>query len=291
MKYKIRQTTTYTYGQSVPQARIAVRMIPCTRRLQRVAFAEMAVDPEPDERSRVTDFFGNRVEHIAIRSPHRTLVIDSRSEVTMESRELTEPGTTAPVADIRAAAASSLRSDGRAPGQHLYASRIVPIDRAIREYAAPSLADDVPILAGAIELTHRIHEDFRFDPEATDVSTPVRESFAARHGVCQDFAHIMISALRSMGLPAAYVSGYLRTIPAPGQPRLVGADAMHAWVAVWCGEAHGWRGLDPTNGVQTALDHIEVAFGRDYTDVSPLDGVFLSAGHQSLAVAVDVAPA
>jgi transglutaminase-like putative cysteine protease len=129
-----------------------------------------------------------------------------------------------------------------------------------------------------------------YDPDATTVATPARTAFNLRRGVCQDFAHIMISGLRSLGLPAAYVSGYLRTFPRMGQQRLQGADAMHAWVALWCGDDVGWQGLDPTNAVRTAMDHIPLGFGRDYGDVSPLDGVIVDAGSHSLAVAVDVAP-
>jgi transglutaminase-like putative cysteine protease len=222
--------------------------------------------------------------------PHSRLVIESRSDVSMEPRELTAPTETPEVAEIRAAAAASLRIDGRGPAHHVFPSRLVPLVSDIRDYAASSLADERPILEGALELALRIHADFTYDPVATDVTTPVAQAFDLRRGVCQDFAQVMISGLRGWGLPAAYVSGYLRTEPAPGMPRLVGADAMHAWVAVWCGAGVGWRGLDPTNGVVTALDHVEVAFGRDYADAAPLDGVIVSAGHQTLAVSVDVSP-
>lgn len=290
MKYRIRQTTTYTYGQAVPYARHLVRMLPAERRLQKVAHAELLIDPAPDEQHSTLDFFNNRIRHASIMRPHSRLVIESRSDVSMEPRELTEPRETPTIADIRAATATSLRLDGRGPAHHVFPSRLVRLDPAIRDYAASSLADERPILDGAHELALRIHADFTYDPVATDVATPVGQAFELRRGVCQDFAQVMIAGLRGLGLPAAYVSGYLRTEPAPGMPRLVGADAMHAWVAVWCGAGIGWRGLDPTNGVATALDHVEVAFGRDYADAAPLDGVIVSAGHQTLSVSVDVAP-
>jgi transglutaminase-like putative cysteine protease len=146
------------------------------------------------------------------------------------------------------------------------------------------------VLDAAVELMARIHADFVYDPEATDVSTPLDEMFAKRHGVCQDFAHWMIAGLRSLGIPAAYVSGYLRTRPPAGRQRLVGADATHAWVSVWCGEGQGWIDLDPTNALIVGEDHVRLAFGRDYADVAPVDGVIMASAGHTLRVAVDVAP-
>jgi transglutaminase-like putative cysteine protease len=145
-------------------------------------------------------------------------------------------------------------------------------------------------VAAVAELNNRIHADFRYDPGATEVSTPVAQAFEARHGVCQDFSQIMIVGLRGLGLPASYVSGYLRTIPPPGQPRLEGADATHAWIAVWCGSALGWIGFDPTNAMLAGDDHLVLAVGRDYADVAPIDGVILASGGQTLKVEVDVIP-
>jgi transglutaminase-like putative cysteine protease len=291
VRYLIHQTTTYSYGEPAPFARHLVRMQPASRRLQKVQRSELLIDPMPDEQWSDVDFFGNSVVHFAIGRPHGRLAIDSRSEVSLEPRELTDPRSTPTVATIRAAAAQSPRTDGRGPAHHLFPSRLVPLDPEIRAYAAASVRGNRSVLEAARELALRIHADFAYDPVATDVSTPVSRVLAERRGVCQDFAQLMISGLRGLGLPAAYVSGYLRTVPAPGAPRLTGADAMHAWVAVWCGEGIGWRGLDPTNAVETSTDHVEVAFGRDYSDVSPLDGVIVSAGRQSFTVAVDVAPA
>src|SRR5205085_8279558 len=143
------------------------------------------------------------------------------------------------------------------------------------------------ILAGAVDLMHRIRTEFRYDPKATVISTPLDEVFAKRHGVCQDFAHVMIAGLRGLGLPAAYVSGYLRTIPPPGKPRLQGADATHAWVRVWLGSRLGWVGLDPTNAIPERNDHVVLAVGRDYSDVAPVDGILFGAGGQKISVRVD----
>jgi transglutaminase-like putative cysteine protease len=151
-----------------------------------------------------------------------------------------------------------------------------------------SFAPGKGIVVGAVDLMHRIRNDFKYDPKATVISTPLKEVFEKRHGVCQDFAHVMIAGLRGLGLPAAYVSGYLRTIPPPGKPRLQGADATHAWVSVWCGDEIGWVGFDPTNDLLVENDHIILAVGRDFSDVSPVDGIIVGSRKQKLAVAVDV---
>jgi transglutaminase-like putative cysteine protease len=165
---------------------------------------------------------------------------------------------------------------------------MVPILDAVTAYAAESFPGGRGVLAGAVDLMSRIRRDFRYDPEATEIATPLNEVLQKRHGVCQDFAHIMICGMRGLGLPAAYVSGYLRTIPPEGQPRLQGADATHAWVSVWCGDALGWAGLDPTNDLMVANDHIILAKGRDFSDVSPVDGIVVGSREQKIAVGVDV---
>jgi transglutaminase-like putative cysteine protease len=158
----------------------------------------------------------------------------------------------------------------------------------VTAYAAASFPASGGLLAGAVDLMHRLRNAFNYDPKATVISTPLKEVFEQRHGVCQDFAHVMIAGLRGLGLPAAYVSGYLRTIPPPGQARLQGADATHAWVSVWCGADIGWIGFDPTNDLLVGNDHIILAIGRDFSDVSPVDGIIVGSRKQKLAVAVDV---
>mgnify|MGYP001350172126 CR=1 FL=1 len=166
----------------------------------------------------------------------------------------------------------------------------MPLEPAIGEYVMESFAPDRPVLEAGLDLTKRIKRDFAYDPTATDVTTRPIVSFEKKAGVCQDFAHVMISGLRTIGLPAAYVSGFLRTEPPPGQPRLEGADATHAWVALWCGREAGWIGLDPTNGVAAGEDHVVLAIGRDYADAAPADGVIVTSGDHTLDVAVDVVP-
>jgi transglutaminase-like putative cysteine protease len=174
------------------------------------------------------------------------------------------------------------------PIGYVFASPLVPVLDLGTAYAATSFHLGRGILAGAVDLMHRIRTEFKYDKKATVISTPLREVFEKRHGVCQDFAHAMIAGLRGLGLPAAYVSGYLRTTPPPGKPRLQGADATHAWVSVWCGEEIGWVGFDPTNDLLVENDHIVLAVGRDFSDVSPVDGVIVGSRKQKLGVAVDV---
>jgi transglutaminase-like putative cysteine protease len=170
----------------------------------------------------------------------------------------------------------------------VFASSLVPVQPAVTAYAAASFPPDMGVLVGAVDFMHRIRSEFRYDPKATVISTPLDEVFEKRHGVCQDFAHVMIAGLRGLGLPAAYVSGYLRTIPPEGQPRLQGADATHAWVSLWCGPKQGWIGFDPTNDLLVENDHIILGVGRDFSDVSPVDGIIVGSRKQKLSVAVDV---
>jgi transglutaminase-like putative cysteine protease len=173
------------------------------------------------------------------------------------------------------------------PVGYVFASSLVPVQAPVTAYAAASFPPGCGVVAGAVDLMHRIRTEFKYDPKATVISTPLKEVFEKRHGVCQDFAHVMIAGLRGLGLPAAYVSGYLRTIPPPGKPRLQGADATHAWVSLWCGEM-GWIGFDPTNDILVENDHIVLAVGRDFSDVSPVDGIIVGSRKQKLNVAVDV---
>ena len=170
------------------------------------------------------------------------------------------------------------------------ANHVIPLDREIADWCAEDLDPSRGVLEAGFALATRIQREFEFDATGTLVDTPPREAFDQRRGVCQDFAQIMISGLRAAGLPAAYVSGYLRTLPPPGQPRLIGADATHAWVLLWCGPDLGWVGVDPTNGIWMAEDHVVVAIGRDYAEIAPVDGVVLGSGAQDMDVSVDVAP-
>ena len=225
-----------------------------------------------------------------IDTQHTHLVIEAVSRVVVNTPSPPDPARSPAWETVRAdvLASRTLGPDG--PATYLYPTRRTPASAPITDYARHSFGKGRAIVEAAVELMTRIRDDFSYDPEATTVSTPTVEAFEARHGVCQDFAHIMIAGLKGVGLPAAYVSGYLRTIPPPGQPRLEGADATHAWVSLWCGEALGWVGFDPTNALIVQNDHIVLAIGRDYSDVAPIDGIILAPGEQTLKVEVDVIP-
>jgi transglutaminase-like putative cysteine protease len=286
--YDIRHVTTYSYESPVSFARCSLRLEPRSGDGQQLVSHAVEIRPRPAERTARRDFFGTHTESVLIETAHRNLRIDSRSRVTV-SRQA--PGRTAPspswesVRDV-AFEASSLGPSS--PVGYVFASSLVPVQQPVTAYAATSFPQSQGILAGAVDLMHRIRSDFKYDPKATVISTPLREVFEKRHGVCQDFAHVMIAGLRGLGLPAAYVSGYLRTIPPAGQPRLQGADATHAWVSVWCGSEIGWIGFDPTNDLVVGNDHIILAVGRDFSDVSPVDGIIVGSRKQKLGVAVDV---
>lgn len=291
MLYDIRQTTTYTYQVPVRVVRQVLRMTPVDRIGHQHVIAHMLdIDPEPAELERGEDFFGNGLSWLTIDQPHGHLAITTRSRVDVTSTPLPDPAATPLVDEVRATALEQPDLGPDAAVHGLFPSRAVPLDADITEWAATSFRGDRPVLEGAMELMHRVHDEFTYQPGATMVSTPPHEAFAARTGVCQDFAQVMIAGLRGLGLPARYVSGYLRTIPPEGEARLEGADATHAWAEVWCGLGIGWIGLDPTNAIPAGDDHIILAVGRDYADVSPVDGVIVASGDHILAVGVDVAP-
>ena len=235
-----------------------------------------------------SDFFGTPTESVLIETPHRTLRIDSRSRVSVSRPHQDRAAPSPDWVRVRDAAFASTSLGPASPIGYVFPSPLVPVLTSATEYAAASFAAAREVLAGAVELMHRIRTEFKYDPKATVISTPLTEVLEKRHGVCQDFAHVMIAGLRGLGLPAAYVSGYLRTIPPPGKPRLQGADATHAWVSLWCGVEIGWIGFDPTNDILVENDHIVLAVGRDFSDVSPVDGIIVGSRRQKLAVAVDV---
>lgn len=290
MLYDVTQITTYRYGSAVPISRHACRLIPISRPGLRVIAASLDIAPAPRERRDGLDFFGNQITEILIETPHDDLILGMRARIEVTPPPLPTFEETPPWEDVIAAAAVVRDLSPDSPAHFLYPSARVPVSAAIAAYCRASFKPGRPIVAALADLTIRMHADFRYDPEATDVATPVDAAFGQRAGVCQDFAHIMICGLRSLGLPAAYVSGFLRTIPPPGRRRLEGADATHAWVSVWCGAEAGWIGFDPTNAVLAREDHIVLAVGRDYADVAPVIGVIRGIGDHTVAVQVDVVP-
>jgi len=290
MIYDIHQTTAYSYAHPVPVARHIVRMVPVDRPGQRVVASHFTVEPEPVEWTETRDFFGNKVAHIRIETAHTRFTVRTKARVEVDPAPVWDAENSPTWEAIREEVASCLDLSGTSPAHHIYPSPAVPLSGAITEWAGKSFPQGRPMLAGSIDLMNRLHAEFTYDSRATDVSTPPLEAFKIKRGVCQDFAHIMIAGMRGLGLPAAYVSGFLRTEPPPGKERLQGADATHAWVSVWCGSEIGWQGLDPTNALIVSTDHVVLALGRDYTDVAPIGGILYGSGKQKLSVAVDVIP-
>jgi transglutaminase-like putative cysteine protease len=288
--YDIRHLTTYSYESQVSFARCSLRLQPSSGDGQQLISHSVDIRPRPANRTVRDDFFGTHTESILIESPHRSLRIDSRSRVSVSRRAADRAAQSPAWESVREVAFAVTSLGPQSPIGYVFASPLVPVQQPVTAYAGASFAAGVGVLAGAVDLMHRIRTDFKYDPKATVISTPLDEVFEKRHGVCQDFAHVMIAGLRGLGLPAAYVSGYLRTVPPPGKARLQGADATHAWVSLWCGLGIGWIGLDPTNDVLVGNDHIVLAVGRDFSDVSPVDGIIVGSRRQKLAVAVDVLP-
>lgn len=291
MRYRIHHTSSLRYDGVVRLARLNLRLKPSDWPGQKVENFRLTFDPAPAE---VEESEGPWIVHrhrLNMRNALSKLTIDSHFEV-----EVAEPGfaldmaVVPSIASIRAAALATPDLSPMGPASYLFASPMAPPSSAIAGWAEEHFVPDTSVLMAGHALMAAIHREFAYDGTATSVTTTAEDAFEQKRGVCQDFAHVMIVAARAHGIPAAYVSGYLRTLPPPGQPRLVGADAMHAWAALWCGEEIGWVGFDPTNDVLAGTDHIFVAMGRDYSDIAPIDGVFMGGAGQRLAVSVDVEP-
>ena len=290
MIYDIRHVTRFDYGASVKFARCNLRLKPIHWSGQELVDYRLTISPSGRTAPARAEAGLANVVRLVIEEPVRHLVIESVSRVVVD-RPVPMPSDSDPTLDQVAIAARASRDPSPAgPANYLFPSPLIPLDHDIAAWCAEDLRPDRPVLEAAIELARRIQRDFAFDPEATLVDTAPHEAFMKRGGVCQDFAQIMITGLRAAGLPAAYASGYIRTIPPPGEARLVGADATHAWVLLWCGPDLGWVGVDPTNGIWMAGDHIIMAIGRDYGEIAPIDGVVLGSGAQKMEVSVDVAP-
>lgn len=287
--YKITHATTYVYGETVPVCHNEVHLTPRETEWQTCRQFRLSIRPHSDAVGKRIDYFGNQLHYFSIQEGHRRLKVTSISRVDVKSHELPSAEKSPPwesVLDGMQRPVDPLRLEAI---QFVLDSPSVIRSVQLRDYTQPSFAPGRPILQAVADLTARIHADFKYDPRATTVNTPLEEVLELRRGVCQDFAHLQIGCLRSLGLPARYISGYLRTISPPGQPRLVGADASHAWLSVFSGES-GWVDVDPTNNCFVNLDHITVAWGRDYTDVCPIKGVFVGGGAHAMDVSVDVEP-
>ena len=290
MKYRIVHETRFTYAVPVKFARCNLRLKPIIWSGQTLVDHSLATIPTGEFSYGRADASLANVTRLVVPEAVTDLRIVSHSTVDVE-RDIPVISASDPdLASIARMARDSRDVSAASPANYLYPSPMIALDPAIADWCAASLDPTRGCLDAALDLACRIQRDFTYDPDATKTETPPAEAFAKRGGVCQDFAQIMISGLRSAGLPAAYVSGYLRTLPPPGQARLVGADATHAWVLLWCGYDLGWVGVDPTNGIWMAGDHIVTAIGRDYSEVAPIDGIFLGSGARTMKVSVDVEP-
>jgi transglutaminase-like putative cysteine protease len=290
MLYSIVHRTVYSYGSDVSHSYHLAHVRPRPLPRQDVLAYALRIDPEPAFLVERLDYHGNQSAFFTLGAPHRKLTITVQSRVRVQAPELPAASATPAWEEVRKNCASDTLTADSAEGEFCFNSPHIVRSSAFGDYAASSFRSGRPLLEGVIDFTGRIYRDFKFDPRATTVATPLDEVFKKRRGVCQDFAHLAIACLRSLGLPARYVSGYLETLPPPGKARLIGADASHAWVSVWC-PGHGWIDADPTNNMLAGERHITVAWGRDFSDVSPVRGVVVGGGRHSLSVGVDVAPA
>lgn len=289
MKLRIQHQTAYHYTEPVSVSHHMAHLVPRNSSTQTCLSRELVISPEPALRRERVDAYGNRCVYFSIQEPHTQLVVLSRALVDVLPVEQSLPFSGQPWQEVRDRLAKDRRPDILSAYAFSFDSPYAPLSASMAEYARTSFPNGRPLLEAVADLTRRIHEDFTYDPASTTVATPVAEVFRLRRGVCQDFAHLQIACLRSLGLAARYVSGYLLTRPPPGRPRLVGADASHAWLSVFVPE-FGWVDFDPTNDVVPGGEHVQVAVGRDFGDVAPVRGVILGGGQHRVAVSVDVEP-
>lgn len=289
MIYRIVHRTTYKYTYPVSVGNHVACLTPRSLPLHRCERHELRISPPPATRTERLDYFGNQLTFFTIQEPHKKLVVEARSFVTIPAAEEPLPARSMPWEQV----VSVLPNDRSVPGldayQFCFESPRIRASEEFAEYALQSFSPQRPFAEALRDLTTRIYRDFKFDSKATNVRTPPEEVFRKRRGVCQDFAHLQIACLRSLNLAARYVSGYLRTYPPPGRPRLVGADASHAWISAYSPDT-GWLDMDPTNNVAPSDGHVTLAWGRDYGDVSPLRGLILGGRDHTLKVGVDMKP-
>jgi len=286
--YRVKHVTSYSYGVPVSTSHHELHVLLRGSPQQRIRSESLLIDPAPAVRRDRFDWFGNRATHLAIHERHSHLTVTSETEIELvpSPPAATDGGPWEATRDwVRAAA----DPEARAGAEWVLASPHVELSPAARDFALPSFSPGRPLVEAARDLMSRLHAALAYDQTATDVSTSVDEVLRGGRGVCQDFAHVQIACLRALGLPARYVSGYLSTTPPPGKPRLVGADASHAWLSI-LSPTLGWIDLDPTNDVVPTDRHVTVAFGRDFGDVTPMRGVLLGGGQHQLHVSVDVGP-
>ena len=288
MRLRVVHKTVYSYGDAVSTSHHEAHLAPRDSESLRTLGHDVAISPSPSVRRERFDYFGNRALHFSIREPHRELEVVATSLVDLSPVMPPVLAATPPWEEVRERLGSDRRRDVLDAYALTFESPMVKGGPEVGDYAVSSFAAGRAVLDAVRDLTRRIHADFKYDSDATEVATPVKEVLRRRRGVCQDFAHVQVACLRSMGLAARYVSGYLLTRPPPGRPKLVGADASHAWVATFVPD-FGWVEFDPTNDLLPTDEHVTVAWGRDFSDVTPVKGVILGGGKHEVRVSVDVA--
>lgn len=289
MLYQVRHTTAYSYADPVSLCQNEIHLTPRQTPFQSCSDFQLEISPKPMLLRPRYDSFGNQVWYFSLEEPHHELRITANSKVRLADHPLPDPASTLPWEEVRDRLLAAETPELRLISQFRFASRFVEYLEEVRDYALTSFTPGRPILSAVLDLTARIYHDFEYAPTTTTISTPTRDVMKARRGVCQDFAHLQLTALRSLGLAARYVSGYLMTVPPAGKPKLIGADASHAWLSIYC-IGDGWIDLDPTNNMIPRQRHVTIGWGRDYSDVCPIQGVLTGGGSQVLTVSVDVAP-
>jgi transglutaminase-like putative cysteine protease len=287
MKYQITHTTTYQYSQPASLSQNELFLSPRSTSRQQALQSQLQFDPEPQYLHRRIDYFGNIAHVFMVQQPHSKLSLTASSVVRTARASQLQPETTPSWEEAGRRLRAHAMAEELEAYQYVFASPLIAMPLEIHEYGRVSFAPGMPVLAGGIDLMRRIYKEFVYDKTASTVDTPLAAVLANRRGVCQDFAHVAIACLRSLGLAARYVSGYLETVPPPGKPKLIGADASHAWISLYV-PCMGWVDLDPTNNILPGEAHITLAWGRDYSDVAPVKGVVMGGGSHVLEVEVEV---
>ncbi len=290
MKFRITHHTQYSYAEGVSLSHNIVRLRPRTGDHQTCLRHDLAISPAPKTKHEDVDYFGNHTAYFSIEESHTQLAINAYSEVDVTPNASETPSGGASWEQVRQMLLDAATLPTLLAREFSFDSPYASRSAELESYARPSFEPGRPFLECVLDLSVRIHNDFEFLPGSTKVGTPVSDVLRMRRGVCQDFAHLQIGCLRSLGLAARYVSGYLATTPPPGRERIVGADVSHAWVGMYAPE-RGWVDFDPTNGIMASHRHITVAWARDYDDLSPIRGILVGGREQQLDVAVDVVPA
>lgn len=292
IRYNVRHKTHYKYSSAVAVCQNQLRMQPISGGNVTCHQSTITIHPTPTNIDEHFDYFGNRVQTFSIESVHRELTVIADSSVSILPRGLRDVDSSPPWESCTPSPQGVLGNTAMLTecDEHRYDSPRIRTGKPFADYAMPSFTPGRTIVSATLDLAKRIQADFKYDSNATHVQTTPEEAFELRAGVCQDFSHVMIACLRSLAIPARYVSGYLRTNPPPGKPRLIGADESHAWLEVYAGAHEHWVGVDPTNACLVSTDHIPIGVGRDYSDVSPMRGVVLGGGTPALKVSVDVEP-